>query len=322
MPIVERAVSPGRLGCLARCLGLCLCLGLCVCLVAAGCATSGPASVSTRAPKMPVVASIDSWGSVLSQLGGNRVQEMSIVSTPAVDARHYRPTGAEAAAIAAARVLVVNGIGYDSWVTAGASPSAGRSVVDVGQVLSIGAGGNPNQAYSRAAVHRVVDAITAALQAADPADRAYFAERRTRFETVALEPLDTLEATIRQTYAGATVGASSTAAEPLAESLGLDLVTPRSFLNTVAAGGTPTPEDLATIDDQIRNRRIRVYLDNVQHSTPAVAAQVRIAEKADVPVVTITETLSPKDATFQAWQLQQLTALRTALQENAEQQQP
>lgn len=308
MPTVERAASPGRPGRLVRCLGLCLCLA------AAGCGTDGPHPAGPRA-KIPVVASIDSWGSVLSQLGGSRVREVSIVSTPAVDARHYRPTGTEAAAIAGARLLVVNGIGYDSWVSAAASTSASRTVVDVGQVLSIGDGGNPNQAYSRAAVHRVVDAITAALQAADPADSDYFAARRTRFEMVALEPLDTLEAAIRQTYAGVMVGASSTAAEPLADSLGLDLVTPRSFLNTIAAGGTPSAGDLATIDEQIRDRRIRVYLDDVQHSTPAVAAQVRVAEKADVPVVTITETLSPKDATFQAWQLQQLTALRTALQQ-------
>lgn len=311
MPTVECAASPRRLGGLARCLGLSFCLA------AASCATGGPASVRPKAPKILVVASIDSWGSVLSQLGGDRVQEVSIVSTPAVDARHYRPSRSEAADIAGSRVLVVNGIGYDSWVTAEAPPSAGRTVVDVGRVLSIGDGGNPNQAYSRAAVHRVVDAITAALQAADPADGTYFADRRTRFETVALQPLDTLEAAIRQTYAGASVGASSTAAEPLAESLGLDLVTPRSFLNTVAVGGPLSPEDLTTIDAQIRNRQIRVYLDDVQHSTPVVAAQVRVAEKAGVPVVTITETLSPKDATFQAWQLQQLTALRTALQQRA-----
>jgi zinc/manganese transport system substrate-binding protein len=307
-----------RYGAVAR-VALFLALAASLSLAGAGCGTATGARPTTSAKPMLVVSSIDTWGSILGQLGGARVTEVSIVSSPEVDSRHYRPTRAELRTIAAARVLVVNGIGYDQWATAAARahPSSSRVLVDVGSLVGPGAGGNPHQAYSRTSVGLVVDAVTRALQRADPPDRQYFSTRRARFEMSGLGPLRALESAIRQKYAGEPIGASSAVAEPLASSLDLKLVTPLSFVNAIATGNTPSPADLATMNEQISDHRIRVYLDDVQHSTPEVVAEVRAAEKADVPVVTLTETLSPKDATFQAWQVQQLTALRTALQQKS-----
>ena len=42
-------------------------------------------------------------------------------------------------------------------------------------------------------------------------------------------------------------------------------------------------------------------------------AQVDLAKAAGIPVVPITETLTPASATFQDWQADQLQALATAL---------
>jgi zinc/manganese transport system substrate-binding protein len=44
-----------------------------------------------------------------------------------------------------------------------------------------------------------------------------------------------------------------------------------------------------------------------------VAGQVSAARAAGIPVVAITETLSPAGASFQDWQSAQLHALRAAL---------
>jgi zinc/manganese transport system substrate-binding protein len=44
-----------------------------------------------------------------------------------------------------------------------------------------------------------------------------------------------------------------------------------------------------------------------------VSAQVNAAKKAAIPVTTVTETLSPKGASFQDWQSSQLRSLENAL---------
>ena len=52
---------------------------------------------------------------------------------------------------------------------------------------------------------------------------------------------------------------------------------------------------------------------NSQNATPDVQAQVDAARAKGIPVTTITETLTPAGASFQDWQVAQLTALKQAL---------
>jgi zinc/manganese transport system substrate-binding protein len=120
---------------------------------------------------------------------------------------------------------------------------------------------------------------------------------------------------IRATYSGVKVGASESIFAPMAQVLGLDLVTPASFLKAISQGTDVSAADKATIDAQISGKQIKVYVFNSQNSTPDVAAQVAAAKAAAIPVVAVTETLSPAGATFQQWQSAQLHQLAAALHE-------
>ena len=286
-------------------------------LAAAGCVVAPPLPAASGARVVDAVASISAWGSILAQLGGAHVHETSIIRNPNADPHDYEPTPADGRAIATARVLVVNGIGYDGWASkaAAANPDPNRRVVNVGKVVHAGDGGNPHRWYSPYDVGRVADAITAALQAVDPADASYFALRRKVFETQGLASYHQLVAAIRATYAGTPVGASESIFSPLADALGLDVLTPAAFLRAISEGAEPSAADKATIDAQIAGRRIKVYVVNRQNSTPDVAAQARAARARGIPVVPITETLTPSTATFQDWQVAQLRALQAALHE-------
>ena len=70
-----------------------------------------------------------------------------------------------------------------------------------------------------------------------------------------------------------------------------------------------------TIDHQISAHEIEVYVYNSQNATPDIQRQIDEAKAANIPITTITETLFPAGATFQAWQVAQLQALATALHE-------
>ena len=83
--------------------------------------------------------------------------------------------------------------------------------------------------------------------------------------------------------------------------------------SAISEGGEPTAADKATIDNQIKTHQIRAYVFNSQNSTPDVQGQVNEAKSAGIPVVALTETLTPASATFQDWQANQLQALRQAL---------
>jgi zinc/manganese transport system substrate-binding protein len=261
-----------------------------------------------------VVAAENMWGSIAAQVGGNRVHMTSIVANPATDPHDYEPNAVDARTIAGAQMVIVNGVGYDPWAPKliAANPVKGRVVLTVGDLVGVAAGGNPHQWYSPTSVRRVIDAIAGDYAKLDPKDAAYFAAQKKRFET-SLAEYTQLIASIKRKHDGVAVGASESIFAPLAQALGLDLVTPSRFLEAISEGTEPTAKDIATIDRQIANRQIKVWVYNSQNSTPDVARLTAAARKKGIPIVTVTETLTPESATFQAWQVRQLRSLAAAL---------
>ena len=90
-------------------------------------------------------------------------------------------------------------------------------------------------------------------------------------------------------------------------------MTPASFLEAISEGTEPTAKDVTTVDRQIARREIEVWVFNSQNSTPDVQRLTAAARAKGIAVTTITETLTPATASFQAWQVVQLRALRAAL---------
>jgi zinc/manganese transport system substrate-binding protein len=290
--------------------------------LAAGCSTaasgspaSGSSGGGSAGKKIVVVAAENFWGSIARQLGGSRVTETSIITNPDTDPHDYEPTAGDARTIASAQLVIVNGIGYDPWAPKmiAANPVTGRTTLTVGTLLGLKDGDNPHQWYSAAHVRQVIAAITADYKRLDPADAGYFTSQQHWFSTTALARYNQLIAQIRARYAGTPVGASESIVSPLADTLGLKMLTPYSFLKAISEGSEPTAQDKAAIDAQISSRLIKVYIYNSQNATPDVAAQVRAAKARGIPVTTVTETLAPANATFEQWQVSQLEQLAAAL---------
>jgi zinc/manganese transport system substrate-binding protein len=292
-------------------------------LVAAVVAVGVGIALSRGAPavggdrKLRVIAAEDVWGSIASQLGGRRVRVASVITSPATDPHDYEPTAADARAMAGAQMLIVNGIGYDTWAEKliAANPVHGRVVLTVGDVVGIEPGGNPHRWYSPGDVQRVIGEIVRDYTKLDPKGAAYFRRQEATFETHGLSRYTRLLAAIKRRYQGISVGASESIFTPLAQALGLKLVTPPSFLKAVSEGAEPAAGDKSRIDRQIARKEIRVWVYNSQNSTPDVQRITGAAREKGIPVTAITETLTPPSMTFQAWQSRQLARLEAALHE-------
>lgn len=281
--------------------------------VLAACGSSSSGSGSSNAA-IKAVAAENSWGSIASQLGGDKVSVTSIITSPDADPHDYEPRSQDGRAVASAGYVVFNGVGYDPWAPKliGASGRADQTVLEVGKLVGVPKDGNPHRWYSPPDVQKVIDQISADYKRLDAADAAYFDQQKAAFESVGLKRYNDLIAEIRQKYSGTPVGASESIFAPLADTLGLRLLTPDSFLNAISEGVDPTAQDKATIDAQIRSKAIKIYVYNSQNSTPDVKAQVDLAKKQGIPVTSITET-PPAKTSFQDWQGGQLSDLLDTL---------
>ena len=265
--------------------------------------------------RLQVVAAENFWGSIATQLAGNRADVQSIITNPDTDPHSYDPTAADARAMAGSQVAIVNGIGYDTWAShlLAANPDSGRVVLSVGDLLGLENGDNPHQWYSPPAVRRVVAAISAAYAKADPADASYFAARKRLFLTRSLSSYHLLLAQIRRQYAGTPVGYSESIFQPLGSYLGLRLLTPYSFAKAVAEGSDVSAEDTRTVERQLSERLVKVWVVNSQNVTPEIDHLNAIARAEHIPIATVTETLSPANVDFEQWQVAELEQLRAAL---------
>jgi zinc/manganese transport system substrate-binding protein len=280
----------------------------------AGCA-SPRSTLAGPGGTIQVVAAESMWGSIAEQLGGKKVQVTSIISNPDADPHDYEPTVADARGFATADLVLYNGAGYDAWVQQllDASPDPGRVDVNAGAVVGVSAGANPHLWYSPIVVEAVARRITQEYKKLDPANASYYDTRWKEFDTQGLAEYDNLISQIASRYAGTPVGASESIVSPLADALHLTVLTPASFLNAISEGADPSAADKALVDKQIKDKRIKIFVYNKQNATPDVAALVAEAKKAKIPVVTITETPVPTNATFQEWQIAQLKQIETAL---------
>jgi zinc/manganese transport system substrate-binding protein len=285
-----------------------------LCVGGASLAVGGTASAASST-KLQVVAAENFWGSIVTQLAGNKATVTSIITNPDTDPHDYEAKPSDGRTIASVKYVIENGIGYDAWFQKllDASPTSGRKVLNVGKLVGIDAGGNPHQWYSPETVQSVIDQVTTDLKTVDPKNASYYDQQKTKYETTGLQQYQDLIAGIKQQYGGTPVGATESIFAPLAEALGLKLITPENFLDAVAEGTDPTAQDKATVDDQIKTNKIKVLVYNSQNATPDVKALVKAATAQKIPVTTVTETLSPAGVTFQAWQSKQLAALKAAL---------
>jgi zinc/manganese transport system substrate-binding protein len=298
---------PGR----SRVHGLAALLVL-VAAAGSGCSTNAAESSGSV---VQVVATENFWGSIAQQLGGSKVTVRSIIVNPSTDPHAYEPTSGDARTLAGAKLAIVNGIGYDGWASRliAANPVAGRTVLDVGDLLGLKTGDNPHQWYAPASVQKVVDAIVADYGRLDPADRSYFERQRKHFETVSLKTYDRLRSEIRRRFAGVAVGYSESIFQPLGRDLHLKLLTPYTFAKAVAEGTEISAGDKATVDAQAQQHRIKVWVYNSQNVTPDIQQVNAICSHEHIPIATVTETLSPATLNFEQWQVVELRGLIRAL---------
>jgi zinc/manganese transport system substrate-binding protein len=293
-----------RLACVAIGAGLLIAVGAC----------GSSDSFGSLSGAINVVAGENFWGSVALQLGGSKVSVQSVVTDPSADPHEYESSANDARAFADAKLVILNGAGYDDWgkKLLAANQASGRRVLNLADLLGKRVGDNPHFWYNPDYVVAVADSITTQYKAIDTSGASYFDQRRADFAT-ALQPYTDEIASLKQKYSGTPIGATEGVFVYMAGALGLNLTTPVEFMNAVSEGNDPPALAVVKFQDQISGNQIRVIVYNLQTSTAVTTNIKGLATSHHVPNVGVSETVLPDSATFQDWQLKQLKSLEAAL---------
>ena len=278
----------------------------------AGCGSSGNTQSHGR---IDVVAAENFWGDIAHRVGGDKVAVTSIISDPDRDPHEYESDLSDAAAVERAGVVIVNGAGYDGFMSRllSAHGGSGRTVLTVAKIVGVtGSNPNPHLWYDPDYVDSAARAIEAELAHRLPADRDYFQKNLATFLAGEQQVVDVIDA-IKAKYTGTAIAYTERVPGYLVQAAGLHLGTPASFSQSIEDGTDPSPADNAAFESAIEHHTVKVLLYNGQVTDPETTHLKQLASTSGVPVVGVTETMPPDAKSFQDWQAGQARALLAAL---------
>lgn len=239
--------------------------------------------------KLAVVASFSILGDFAREIAGDRADVTTLVG-PDADAHVYSPTPADAKAVTAAQVLIVNGLKFEGWMDRLIKSSGTKATVIVASTGAAtialpghdGHGAKDKHGHNHAGqsdphawqdvanTRRYVAAISDGFIKADPAGKAVYEANTAAY----LGKLEVLESDIRAAVASIPpsrrkVITSHDAFGYFAKAYGISFMAPQG----VSTEAEASAKDVARIIRQVKAQMVpAVFLENV--TNPRLAEQI------------------------------------------------
>jgi zinc/manganese transport system substrate-binding protein len=248
-------------------------------LIAAATVSSGVLAQSSD--RLKVVASFSVLGDLVKEIGGERVSLTTLVG-PNADAHVYTATPADAKAMGAANVIVLNGLKFEGWIdrlikSSGAKGSVVTATTGIvplksagGDVHDHGAGVDPHAWQDIANVKHYVANIRDGLVAADTVGKGVYVANATRY-LAQLDALDTevKAAVARIPAANRKLITSHDAFGYFAKAYGIAFIAPTG----VSTEAEASAKDVAKVIRQAKAERIKaIFMENI--TNPKLGEQI------------------------------------------------
>ncbi len=290
-------------------------LALLAAVLLCGCAHTGEAA--SAGGKILAVGAENQYANVIEQIGGRYVKVSAVESNPSTDPHTFEASPSVAETVAAAGLVVQNGVGYDAYMEKieSASASSQRKVIDVQKLLGLSdSTRNPHLWYKPQTMPAVARAVAADLAALQPAHAAYFKANAAAFERSLVPWYRALQQFARE-YPGAAVATTEPVGDYMLEAAGTLNLTPFSLQADIMNGIDPAPQDVSTQNLLFAGHRVKAFVYNQQVTDSLTQSFLEAAKRAHVPVVGVYETMPTPGYDYQSWMLAEVRALHRAVAE-------
>jgi zinc/manganese transport system substrate-binding protein len=280
--------------------------------VLAGCGVSSP---TARKGQIVAVGAENEYANVISQIGGRYVAVTAIESNPNTDPHAFEASPSVAEAVSAARLVVQNGVGYDTYMNKieAAAPSPSRTVIDVQTLLGLpDSTPNPHLWYKPATMPALARALVTALARIQPAHAAYFAANARQFDA-SLAPWYAALKRFAARYPHTPVATTEPVGDYMLQAAGTVNMTPFGLQADIMNGVDPAPQDVTHQEGLFSGHRVKVFVYNEQVTDSLTQSFLADAKQAGIPVVGVYETMPTPGYDYQSWMLAELNALQRAV---------
>jgi len=281
-----------------------------------------PAAPVRAQSRVRVVATFSILGDLVKQVGGDRVEVVTLVG-PDGDVHVYSPTPADAKALGAARAIFVNGLGLEGWIARLIAVSGGRAPVIVAstgvKARDVADKRDPSrmvpdphawQSIANAGIY--VGNIRDALRAADPDGSGTYDDNAQGY----LGKLDALESEVKAAIAKIPADRRKIITTHgsfgyFGDAYGMEFIAPEGL----STDADPSAKDVAKVIVQIKREHIpAVFIENIYD--PRLIERIAEESGAKIGGTLYSDALSPPNgpaATYIAMMRHNARALVDAL---------
>ncbi len=253
--------------------------------------TSACATQPAQRRGLHVLASETWLADIAQNVAGQRVHVDSLLA-PGVDPHEFQPAPQDAIKIAQANVLIVNGLGYETWLEKSLQDGGGQQLV-VTATQGLAPSGNPPDPHMWMGppnVMKYVENIRDGLTQADPAGKDVYAANADAY----IAKLKELDAAIKSQVAQIpperrVLVTNHDALGYFAAAYGFQII--GAVIPSVTNEASPSPQQMAALIDTIkRTKAPAIFLDASENQN--LAQQIASSTGAKVVPILYVETLS------------------------------
>lgn len=290
-------------------------------------ASTTPSTTAQTAEKITAYTSTNVWGSILKTVGGEHLDVIVAVNDASQDPHEYQATAQDKLNVSKAKLVLVNGGGYDEWATSLANSVENKPVI----INAVALSGlhdekqehdhdehahdehaheedhddhhehdekahhhhhgdfNEHVFFSLDTAKKVAEAVANQLAIADPAHKDNYQQNAKDF-VGQISQIQTIVKGIGQGQ-NIAVFATEPVVEYLLDDMGVKNITPEDYIKQSETDAGVSVKVLNDSKTLLQNKQASVLIVNAQTEDATSKQLVEIAKQAGIPTVFVNETL-------------------------------
>lgn len=262
------------------------------CLLLTACGRENPTS-----SKIKIVTSTNVYADIARNIVGKYGTSTAIIKDSSTDPHDFEPTTFDAKEMSTANIVVANGLGYDGWFNK-LSSAVDKDPVLVGEdLMALKQGANPHIWYNLTMPQKYVAYLVKRLSRIEPQHAAYFKHNGQKYLAQFAKIRQIVSQ--KQNKPKKPVFVSEPVFDYALKEAGYQIAD-KGFEEAVEKETDPSPQIIHQMNQQIKDRKIAFFVNNVQASSTTVNSFVRLAQQHHIPILNVRETI-PNHVSYLAW---------------------
>ncbi len=246
-----------------------------------------------------VVTSLPFYQEAAQAVLGKYGKATALINNASIDPHDFEPTTNDANHLAAANVIIENGLEYDGWLNnMVAAANKQQNVINVAKLMHKHNGDNEHLWYDMNTMPTLTKLLIKKFSKIDPQHRQQF-EQNGQIYLKKLASLKQQEQQLAQSSHQKSVAVSEPVFDYALQAMNYHVID-RHFELAIENGTDPSPQDINQLQKAIKKHQIAFFVNNPQSSDHIIDNLLTLAQQYHVPILQITETM-PNKQNYITW---------------------